>query len=172
MEIISKIFLLLISLVGYSSGAVLGAWGRRVVPELTDLVVVGALWVAVLATGERLSRWLSLLIWLVVGLLLGAGVGILRSRSLVTERQDSAHSPRDVSGFRRVKAAWTEFAGRMGNFQSRVLMMGLYFSVIAPFGWGVKALGDPLAMRKRPRGSRWVSRHKGIDSIEEARRQG
>jgi hypothetical protein len=172
MEIIGKIFLLLIALVGYSGGAVLGARGKRAMPGLTDLVLVGGLCAGVLATGDAVARWLVLLLWLGGGLLLGAGVGSLRAGSLATERQDSAPSHGNVSGFKRLKTAWAEFAVRMGNFQSRILVMGLYFSVVVPFGWGVRLLGDPLAMRKTPQGSGWVSRQKDTGSVEEARRQG
>jgi hypothetical protein len=164
MEFLSGLALVLLTLVGYSSGSVLGAKGRTAVPAIPDLLVVVVLWVAALATRSLLGKWSSIAIWLLIGLCLGAILGRVRADS---------YAEAELQGTGRgLWNAWKGFAQRMGNYQSRVLMAFIYFTVVLPFGLGTKLLGDPLGVKGSSGGSNWQP--KGLPlkpSIDEARRQ-
>ena len=59
----------------------------------------------------------------------------------------------------------------IGDFQARVLLSLLYFVLIPPFGLLVRALMDPLQLRRRSRGSFWVPTPARGQSLADARRQ-
>ena len=76
---LSGLALVLLTLVGYSSGSVLGAKGRAVVPNILDFLVVIALWIAALVTRDTLGRWSSIAIWMALGLFLGMILARIRA---------------------------------------------------------------------------------------------
>jgi hypothetical protein len=85
---LSWVALILLTLVGYSGGAVLGLWTRArervrtTDPSLLDLAAVILLWI-----GVSLARWLGLGRWWAV--LLGLGVALVAGfvLSLIQPRQ-------------------------------------------------------------------------------------
>lgn len=87
MEFLSWLALILLTLTGYSAGAVLALWarsGERVHttdPSLLDVAVVILLWVgAVLVRSAGLGRWWSILLAFVVALVIGAILARLQPR--------------------------------------------------------------------------------------------
>jgi hypothetical protein len=164
MGIIAGIALVLLTLVGYSSGSVIGARGRTPTPRILDLLVLVVLWVAALTTRSTLGKWSAIVIWLVIGL----AVGIILARM----RIDSYPKAQPLNLGPGLWNAWRGFARRMGNYQSRVLMALIYFVVVLPFGVGVTLLSDPLNI-KRPQGaSNWQPKELPLKpSIQEAREQ-
>lgn len=164
MDVIRGLALILLTLVGYSSGSALGARGRTPVPGILDLLAIVALWTAALATQNALGKWLAVGVWLVIGLLVGWILARIR-------RAGYAKAPaRDPDG--GLWKAWKGFASRMGNYQSRVLMALIYFTVVLPFGLGVRLLADPLKIRHVQGGSNWQPKELRIrPSVEEAREQ-
>lgn len=78
MGFLKGLALILLTLVGYSSGTVLAGKNKRVVPGLLDMAVVVVLWAAALVTRPALGRVLAIFVWLVVGLMVGAGLTGLR----------------------------------------------------------------------------------------------
>jgi hypothetical protein len=164
MEFFRGLALVLLTLVGYSSGSALGARGRTPVPGILDLLVVVALWIAALTTRNVLGKLLAIGLWLVIGLL----VGWVLAR---TRMAGYAKAPaRDADG--GLWKAWKRFARRMGNYQSRVLMALIYFTIVLPFGLGVTLLADPLKTRHIKGASRWQPKElQAKPSIEEAREQ-
>jgi hypothetical protein len=164
MDFIAGLALVLLALVGYSSGSVLGAKGRMAVPDLADLLVVIIIWIAALATRDALGKWSAIVTWLVIGLVLGT--------ILAWVRADSYPQAQPLNTGSGLWNAWKGFAQNMGNYQSRVLMAFVYFTVVLPFGLGMTLLGDPLRI-KRPRGnSNWQPKELPLKpSIDEARRQ-
>jgi len=154
----------LLTLVGYSSGAVFGAPRRTPVPALLDLAVVLALWGAALVTRPELGKWGAIGVWLAVGILDGAVLSRVRAG-----RYPEAKASTQAAGLWQ---AWKGFARRMGNFQSRVLMAFLYFTVVLPFGLGVALLGDPLRLKPGAAESNWRPKHLPVKpSVAEAERQ-
>ena len=71
---------------------------------------------------------------------------------------------------RRLWAGWKRFAERLGVFQSRLLLVLLYFVVVAPFALVVKIAKDPLRMR-RIDGSNWIARPASPTDLERSKRQ-
>lgn len=169
MEFVSGLALVLLTLVGYSSGAVLGARRRTPAPGLVDLLVVLILWAGALVTRPWLGRWPALAVWLAAGLLVGAVLAYVRraqyGRTTVAE-------PAQGSLLARAWQGWKAFARRMGNYQSRVMMAYLYFTVVLPFGLAVTWLSDPLHIKRTGRPSNWQTKHVPVKpSVEEAGRQ-
>jgi hypothetical protein len=164
MEFISGVALVLLTLVGYSSGSVLGATGRDPTPRILDLLVVIVLWTAALTTRSTLGKWSAIVIWLVIGLVLGMVLARIR-----IGRYPKAQPVDTGPGLWN---AWKGFARRMGNYQSRVLMAFIYFVVVLPFGLGVTLLGDPLQIKRAKVDSNWQAKETVLKpSIDEARGQ-
>jgi hypothetical protein len=164
MELIAELALVLLTLVGYSSGSVLGAKGRTAVPGIADLLVVGAMWVTALATCNAFGKWSAIGIWLIVGLALGAVLAWARAAGYPTSQPPNADGG--------LWNTWGGFARRMGNYQSRVLMAFVFFTVVLPFGLGVTFLADPLKIKRTHSSSNWQPKELALKpSIDEARRQ-
>ena len=164
MGIIAGIALVLLTLVGYSSGSVVGARGRTPTPRILDLLVLVVLWVGALATRSTLGKWSAIAVWLAIGLV----VGIILARV----RIDSYPKAQPLNLGPGPWNAWRGFARRMGNYQSRVLMGLIYFVVVLPFGLGVTLLSDPLDIKRSKGGSNWRPKELPLKpSIEEAREQ-
>lgn len=164
MEFIAGLALVLLTLVGYSSGSVLGVRRRTAVPGILDLLVIIALWIAALATRDTLGKWGAILIWLVVGLALGWGLTRIRINHYPKAEPSNAGPG--------LWNAWKAFAGRMGNYQSRVLMAFIYFVVVLPFGLAVTLLADPMKLKQVGGNSNWQPKELPLSpSIEEAREQ-
>jgi hypothetical protein len=164
MEVVAAIALVLLTLVGYSSGSVIGATGRTPAPRILDLLAVIVLWIGALATRSALGKWSAIIIWLVIGLVLGMVLARIRIRSYPKAQ------PLDMGP--GLWNAWKGFASRMGNYQSRVLMAFVYFVIVLPFGVGVTLLADPLDVRQAKGPSNWHPKELPLrPSVEEAREQ-
>lgn len=164
MSFLSGLALVLLTLVGYSSGSVLGAKGRAVVPNILDLLVVISLWIAALATRDALGRWSSIAIWMALGLILGMILARIRS--------DGYQKAQPLDTGKGFWNAWKGFAQRMGNYQSRVLMGFIYFTVILPFGLGITLLSDRLRIKRAPKSSNWQPKELPLKpSLDETSRQ-
>lgn len=164
MDFVSGLALVLLTLVGYSSGSVLGAKGRTAVPGIADLAAVILMWIAALATQSALGKWAALGAWLVVGLLLGA--------LLARMRADSYPKAQPLNTGSGLWNAWKGFARKMGNYQSCVLMAFIYFTIVMPFGLGVTLFSDPLGIKRPDDSSNWQPKELSLKpSVDEARSQ-
>jgi hypothetical protein len=72
-------------------------------------------------------------------------------------------------GLKRVWAAWTRLAHKIGNFQARVLLTILYAVLVFPFGVIVRLFSDPLRIKKRP--TAWLDHSEEASNLEWARKQ-
>ncbi|MGQ9501287.1 MAG: hypothetical protein ACUVSF_03020 [Anaerolineae bacterium] len=164
MELISGIALILLTLTGYSAGATLGARSKIPVPGLLDLLVIFLLWIGAISTRAALGRWPAIGVWVLTGLIIGLILGHTRlAQYPKADRSTPAAN---------LWQAWKAFARRMGNYQGRVLMAFLYFTVVLPFGAAATFLGDPLGVKRRKSASNWQPKHMSIKpSVEEAGRQ-
>jgi hypothetical protein len=177
MEFVSGLALVLLSLVGYSSGSVIGARGRVAAPAILDLLVVVCVWVVALVTRGALGKWLAIAVWLVVGLMVGAVLAALRRGSYAKAKAADSSQAGSRGPLAAIWEGWKAFSRRMGNYQSRVLMGFLYFTVVLPFGLGVTLFGDPLKIKHKGEWSdtshsNWQPKHLPVEpSLEEAWRQ-
>jgi hypothetical protein len=64
--------------------------------------------------------------------------------------------------------AWKALATRIGHFQSRLILVALYFAVVGPIAVIVRLVSDPLGIKRG--GSAWTERRRAT-SLEAARRQ-
>jgi hypothetical protein len=147
-------------------------YDKRAVPGRIDLAAVAILWTEALATGDALGRSSGMLVWFAVGLLLGIVLARIHAVGYRAEQPGSEANDHGESLFQRVRRSWAEFAGKMGNCQSRILIMLLYFNVILPFGVGLRILSDPLNLHGMPGETGWVKREGPPASVQDARRQG
>jgi hypothetical protein len=170
MEFFSAVALMLLTLVGYSSGSVLGGRGRKITPSLLDPVIVVALWAGVLYYREDLGKWRAILCGLLVGILVGLVTAVLRRRSWPVRSIDSP-SITSEHAFQKVWRRWKAFAVQMGNFQSRILLTLFYFIIVTPFGLLVRLFSDPLQMRRSGQPPLWAERPASDAHLEDARRQ-
>lgn len=132
MKILGDIALVLLTVVGYSSGSVLAGSGRKVSPGIIDIVLVVLIWIAALTTHFSESKWILLLIWIPLAICIGAIATLLRIKQYSSDKK----APK-VSTSNLLKKAWNdwkEFANRLGNYQSRVWLALAYFVLIVPFG--------------------------------------
>ena len=148
MGLISGIALVLLTLVGYSAGAAACA-GRekQPVPRLPDLPLAAMVIVAALVLRPDLGRWLSI----AAGVAAGFGMGWL---ALLPRRGRLPETPvREDSGGSAVGRAWRRwkvFAGRMGNFQGRMVLSLFYMTVAAPFALLARFISNPLGTKEPP----------------------
>ena len=164
MNFIAGLALIFLALVGYSSGSVLGTKERTAVPSIVDLLIIVVLWIAAFATRSALGKWGAIGTWVVVGLVLGAILARARASSYPRSQMPNAGSG--------LWNTWKNFAQRMGNYQSRVLIALVYFTVVLPFGLGVTLFGDPLKLKRAYGDSNWQSKELPLrPSLDEARRQ-
>jgi hypothetical protein len=59
----------------------------------------------------------------------------------------------------------------MGNFQGRLILLLVYFTIVAPFGIINSFFRDPLHLKKPTGDSFWFTRTPPEEKIEDARRQ-
>ncbi len=148
MGLISGIALVLLTLVGYSAGAA-ACVGRekQPVPRLPDLPLAAMVIVAALLLRPDLGRWPSI----AVGVAAGFGVGWL---ALLPRRGGLPETPvREVSGGSAMGRGWRRwkvFAGRMGNFQGRMVLSLFYMTFAVPFALLARFLTNPLGRGKPP----------------------
>ncbi|MCS7259405.1 MAG: hypothetical protein NZ765_01280 [Anaerolineae bacterium] len=164
MELASNVALVLLTLTGYSAGVALGARNRIPVPGLLDLMVIVLLWVGAISTRATLGRWLAIGVWVLIGLM----VGLMLAYARRTQYTKAEHNTPAANLWQ----AWKVFARRMGNYQGRVFMALLYFTVVLPFGAVATFLGDPLGIKRKRSASNWQPKQMSTKpSIEEAGRQ-
>jgi hypothetical protein len=66
---------------------------------------------------------------------------------------------------------WKVIARKIGDVQSRVMLVGFYFVILAPFGLGVRLLSDRLQLKPQ-RVSRWLPKAPKTTALwDSARRQ-
>jgi hypothetical protein len=66
---------------------------------------------------------------------------------------------------------WKATLGHVGDFQARLLLTVLYFTLLVPFGLPISLFGDPLQTRGRRAASGWIRRTPQPIGLEKSRRQ-
>ena len=166
MGVILSLALILLTLVGYSSGSVLAGKGKQVIPGLLDLAVVLILLVSALITRITLGKWLAILIWLIVGLAVGFVLTGFRKRKFPDRKQKMAVIAHGSTGLRRWWKSWKAFTSEMGDYQGRMILGYFYFIIVTPFGLSLRVFSDPLGLRRVRDSSFWMERRPTISAIE------
>lgn len=162
--------LILLTLVGYSSGAVIAGRGRKEPLSLLDFGMAVLFLLLALGTQSFLGKWLAIPIWLILA---GLGSALLTAirygRSETKEAARKTTSRRDP--LRRTWNWWKAFATEIGNYQGRLLFAFFYFIIVTLFGIGVTLFSDPLAVKQKKRTTSWLQRSSVSHQLEEARDQ-
>jgi len=167
MNFLSALALILLTLVGYSSGRISARYKFKVIPGVLDIVIITFLWGGALWTRTSLGKGWAILIWFLVGGLIGFLLSILIKDGQATERPALlATSP-----LSRAWEAWKNFAQVMGDFQGRVLLIWFYFVVVTPFGLIARFTTDPLKLKQAAGNSFWQDFPVQTDQLDDARKQ-
>jgi hypothetical protein len=174
MNTLSFIALILLSLVGYSGGSASKA-GKDVdlKPKIIDLVLVAAIWAGAIYSRitQDLNKWLLILIWLILSIILGVIAVSLRKlpEEKSVSQQDLPKTPANV--FKKIWQSWNDFSKRMGSFQSRILLSLFFFILVSPYAIAVKVFSDPLNIKYQSRTSWWIPKKEIKNELEQYRRQ-
>ena len=167
MNFISALALVLLALVGYSSGRVSARHKFEVAPGLLDIIIITILWAASLWTRNDLGKWWAILVWILIGFVTGFLFSLIIRDGQPTERPKlTATSP-----LHRAWEAWKNFAQVMGDFQGRVLLIWFYFVIVTPFGLITRFAADPLHLNKNTSDSFWQDFPLKKEQLEDARKQ-
>ena len=72
---------------------------------------------------------------------------------------------------KKIWGAWKRFGQFIGDIVGRIVLTILYFTIVLPFGVGVRLFSDPLKIKLVPTSSFWNSHTEVPTTIEESRRQ-
>jgi len=170
MSFLSKIVLILITLLGYSTGTVMVSREEKKLPQLSDLGISVLLLAAALGSSVTLGRRIIIPCWFLLSGLASALLtkGWSRGRRI---RQGAAPA---LVGRGLLRRAWDQsktLAKEAGNYQGRLLFAFFYFIVVMPLGIGVRLFGDPLMVKSHPRLTCWSKRDSQRPELEAAREQ-
>jgi len=182
-EIIGAVVLILLTMVTYASGITLAARRREYPVAVLDLVAVAGLWVVLFWLRPQLSRPFLLVATIVSGVLVGYAVGAIRlaghdeakelpKSELPEHAREKVATTMSPNLLKRVWSRWSDFSGRMGNVQGRLLMGFFYFFIVTPFGLVGRLLIDTLAIKKPPAHSNWHPKEIADLTLETAKEQG
>ena len=183
MALLSAIALALLSLVGYSAGVTLASRKQGFLPTILDLILVVLLWIIAFTLRSSLNRWLVLAVGLAIGLLMGFMATAIRLRNrdtsyvipkseLPSHAREKAAENSGVGFLKKLWLRWNDFAGPMGNVQSRIIMGFFYFVIVTPFGLATRLFANPLNLKQPKTGSTWLQKEPTDQSVQSAREQG
>ncbi len=174
--------LILLSMVGFSTGCVIVLRRRQYEPSLLDLLTVVGVWVVVFRIEDGFGRWSSLAIALLVGIVAGVVITLLRNATasavdVIPESELPEHAQEraiqeQLSIWQKLKRGWANYGERMGGVQGRLLMGFFYFIIVLPFGLIARIGSDALAIKRKPANSGWVMWENSTATLDEAREQG
>lgn len=170
MNFLGTISLMLLTVVGYSSGAIIVRRGKKKSPRLLDLGMVVLLLAIALGTSGVIGRWIAIPSWFILATLVSAQLTKGRHRDCRTQKASSL-APVERGLLRRAYNWWKTFARDVGNYQARLLFGFFYFIVVAPFGIGLRLFSDPLKVKPRARITCWSERDWQRQGFEAAREQ-
>ena len=164
-SILSGLVLVFLTMLGYSSGAVLVRRNKKVGPNLLDLAMLVVLCVLALTTQPMLGRWAAILVWFVLAGITSAPLTGARIKSY-EERKRTDSPKRDTRWVCQAVSKWKGFVAEIGNYQGGVLLAFFYFTIVTPFGLLVQMLGDPLGKKHRARTSMWIERKASDQTLQ------
>ena len=175
------VFYILLTFGSYSFGATIA--NRRTTdpsrqsPGMIDTMVAAVLCALAFVERGRLQGGMILL-WLPAASVCGAVVRWLGSQGSQRQRGGSGDfvtlaADHSLPGTRPQRAwrAWRRLGQEIADFQVRVVINGVYYLLVAPFGMLVRYRKDPLGMRHSRSASHWTRRPTTPEDLPHARRQ-
>ncbi|HUV15789.1 MAG TPA: hypothetical protein VMW28_04420 [Pelolinea sp.] len=170
MEFLGNLSLVFMVLLGYSSGRVFLNKKYKIPAELYDFGLVVPLWSSAFIFNFE-KKWVSYIVWIGIAFLLGMLVTIIMRSRFTAANEISSLEETQQKGFRKLWSTWKSFIFRMGNFQSRLILLLFYFSVVAPFAMINRIFRDPLNLKKPNVDTFWFPLKASQSKIDDARRQ-
>jgi len=170
MDFFGGLALILLTLVGFSSGAVIAGRGEKEPLGLLDLGVAILFLALALGTRSVLERWLAIPIWFILAGLGSALLTGIRYKDRSTKKVPSL-TLTEKGPVRRVLDWWKVFATKLGNYQGRLMFAFFYFVVVTLFGIGVRMFSDPLMVKQRGGTTCWSERSAVKHDLEAGREQ-
>jgi len=170
MSFFGGLALILLTLVGFSSGAVLAGRGKKEPLGLIDFGMAVLFLAMALGTRSIFGKWLAIPIWFILA---GLGSGLLTEIRYKDRKAENRVrlSPPEERPLRRAWDWWKVFAIEIGNYQGRMLFAFFYFVIVTPFGIGVRLFSDPLKVKQAVRATNWLERSSEREELETAREQ-
>ena len=171
-SILSAIGLILLTMVGYSFGAILSAGKKDPTPRVIDLILLLVLWVVGFLVRGSLGHGLSIFVFWLAGLIIGyVVVGMRKNQFFDAPQEHFAQLDPSWSLPKQLWERWKVFGARFGHFQSRIMMGYFYFVVISWVGLPVRLFSDFLGMKSTPSGSGWSDKMPDDVTVEAAQNQ-
>ena len=128
MAFFSALGLILVTMVGYASGAVMTAGKKDPTPRIIDLLLIIGLWIGGFLTRDTLGHWWALLVWLLAAMVVAyIVVGLRKSQLFDAPAEHFVQLNSSWSFPKQLWERWKVFGARLGHFQSRMLMSFFYF---------------------------------------------
>jgi hypothetical protein len=170
MNFLEGMALILLTLAGYSSGAVIAGRGRSKSLRLLDLGAAALLLILALATRGIIGHWIALPFWFILSGWVAALFTRVKRGEGGTKKEDRK-GPVDKTPWRRVWDGWKAFATDMGNYQGRMFFAFFYFIIVMPFGVGLRLFADPFKMKPEGKNTFWLERTPISRELKDAREQ-
>lgn len=156
MHVLHGVATVLLTLLGVSAGAVVAARGGTARPRIVEVGMTPVVAAAVLLLSVGMSRWLVLVLGVAAGFAASAA-----ARSLAEWLGDGEAGRTIALAADESDPAWRWFLLAVGSYQSRLVLVLLYFTLVAPFALVGKLTQDPLGLREPGGDSHW--RLRGAD---------
>ena len=174
MDTISSVVLILLSMAGYSVGAI-GKAGkfRELKPQILDLILVVIVWTGAIysRTALDINKWLLILTWISLSIIIGIMAVIPRKLSKEMSSKEKLQKGTSENFLKRIWQSWKDFSKRMGSFQSRLILSLFFFLIASPFALAVKIFSDPLKLKLPGGKSYWYPKKEVIADLDHFRRQ-
>jgi hypothetical protein len=172
MGFISALALIMLTLVGYSSGVVLASSGKKRMPAFIELIFILLLIIFLFRWRETWGEWQTIGSGVLVAGILGAIVVTIRRSDLADEAEPPLPDNfMSMNIFKQLWERWKLFAEKLGNFQSRLIMGYFYFFIVTPFALIMKFGSDPLTLKGTNSQSEWTTFDNTSRTLEESKRQ-
>ncbi|MBS60319.1 MAG: hypothetical protein CL606_03305 [Anaerolineaceae bacterium] len=66
---------------------------------------------------------------------------------------------------------WQHFGQLIGDLFARIVLTILFFTVLMPFGIGIRLFGDPLKMKSDDQATCWIEYSADAQNLTQSRRQ-
>jgi hypothetical protein len=170
MDFFGGLALVLLTLVGFSSGAVIADRREKEPLGLLDLGVAILFLALALGTRSVLGKWLAIPIWFILAGLGSALLTKIRRKDQNIDKRDRLLQV-EKGLMQRTWDGWKVFATKIGNYQGRLMFAFFYFVVVTLFGIGVRMFSDPLTVKQRGGTTCWSERSPVKHDLEASREQ-
>ena len=172
MNFISALALIMLTLVGYSSGVVLTGKGKKRMPAFFELIFITLLIIFLFRWRATWGHWQTVGMGVISGMILGQIVTLIRRPDMPNQTEPPLPTNfTTLNIFQQLWERWKLFAEKLGNFQSRLIMGFFYFIIVTPFALIMKFGSDPLTLKQVSNHTEWTAFENTSPTLEDSQRQ-